>query len=106
MVPDSLIWEIQMSEIIIGTDDKGEKVFRMIEQDLLNTVQNNTAKPIDEIKSILRNLLNYYVSNKTLLHYKLNDNITNIGEKKFITFQILVSDPKKNTWTYTLRSAY
>ena len=95
-----------MAEIIIGSDDKGEAAFRLIEKDLLNTAQNNSEKPIEEIKSKIRNLLEFYVTNKTLSHYKINDNITNLGQQKYVTFQILVADPKKNTWTYTLRSAY
>ena len=38
---------------------KNDATFKMIEKDLLNMLQNNSAIPIDEIKKKMRNLLDY-----------------------------------------------
>ena len=89
-----------MPEII---NNKNEATFKMIEKDLLNTLQNNTAQSLDEIKKKTRNLLDYYVGRKTLSKYKINENIAGNGKT---TFQILVEDPIRNQWTYTFHSVY
>jgi len=83
-------------------DNKNEATFKMIEKDLLNTIQNSTSLPIEEIKKKIRNLLDYYVGRKTLSKYRLNDSIQN----NKTTFQILVEDSIRNQWTYTFHSAY
>ena len=89
-----------MPEII---NNKNEATFKMIERDLLNTLQNNTAQSLDEIKKKIRNLLDYYVGRKTLSKYKINENIAGNGKT---TFQILVEDSIRNQWTYTFHSVY
>lgn len=89
-----------MTEII---NNKNEATFKMIEKDLLNTLQNNTAQPLNEIKKKIRNLLDYYVNRKILSKYKINETIIGNGKT---TFQVLVEDFNKNQWTYTFHSAY
>ena len=79
-----------------------DATFKMIEKDLLNTIQNNTSRSIGEIKSKIRNLLDYYKSKNILKTYTVNENI--ISDR--ITFQILVEDPLGTGWTYTFSSAY
>lgn len=81
---------------------KNDATFKMIEKDLLNMLQNNSAIPIDEIKKKMRNLLDYYKSRNILKTYTINENIASNN----ITFQVLVEDPLGNGWTYTFSSKY
>ena len=92
----------------LNLNNKGNEIlFRKLEFEIMNTVQNNSTQSINEIKSKLRNQLENYVSKKLIARYRLNDSIKNLqGDKVAASFQILLEDHMKNGWTITLASKF
>jgi ABC-type transporter MlaC component len=89
-------------------NNKGNEVlFRKLEFEIMNTIQNSSKQSMSDIKAKVRNQLESYVSKKLIARYKLNENIKDLkGEAVATSFQILLEDHAKNGWTITLAAKY